>query len=201
MTPLRRVSSLKELKTKSFENLRRIATETSLTIPDNFSFASIKIETYRIRWALLALCGLCTCISYMQWIQFSIVANIIMEYYNVSYVTVDWMSLIFMVTYVILSIPISYYMDVRVSFITFPFSLWFSVCVCHKSLMVGFWWFYTGTSQVSTGWINWNKHWSMDKSVFPEWKPIFVCVPGTNCSCCVTNFYPYSSRSIGIRVV
>lgn len=101
-------------KSKSYENLRRIATETSLQIPEDFSFTTIKIETYKIRWALLLLVVLYTCISYMQWIQYSIIANIIMEYYGVSYVTVDWLSLIFMVTYVIFIFPVSYFMDCKV---------------------------------------------------------------------------------------
>lgn len=101
-------------KSKSFESLRRIATETSLQIPENFSFTSVRIETYKIRWSLLVMVIFYTALSYMQWIQYSIIANIIMEYYNVSYVIVDWLSLVFMVTYIVLIFPVSYLMDCRV---------------------------------------------------------------------------------------
>ncbi|XP_063710177.1 uncharacterized MFS-type transporter C09D4.1-like [Culicoides brevitarsis] len=100
-------------KSKSFESLRRIATETSLQIPENFSFQSVRIETYKIRWALLVMVILYTALSYMQWIQYSIIANIVMEYYNVSYIIVDWLSLVFMVTYIVLIFPVSYLMDCR----------------------------------------------------------------------------------------
>lgn len=101
-------------KSKSFESLRRIATETSLQIPENFSFNTVKIETYKIRWAMLVMVILYTALSYMQWIQYSIIANIVMEYYNVSYIIVDWLSLVFMVTYIVLIFPVSYLMDCRV---------------------------------------------------------------------------------------
>jgi MFS transporter, FLVCR family, feline leukemia virus subgroup C receptor-related protein len=100
---------------KSFEELRRLASQSSLTIPDDFSFQSLEIQVYKIRWMLLALIAADTAVSYMQWIQYSIIANIIMKYYNIDSVRVDWTSMIFMITYIIFVIPISYIMDCRVS--------------------------------------------------------------------------------------
>lgn len=105
---------------KSSESLRRITSTTSITIPENFTFSSVEIQVYKRRWILLVLCVLYTAVSYMQWIQFSIIANIIMKYYNVTSVMVDWTSMIFMVTYIILVFPVSYFMDVRVNSIFNP---------------------------------------------------------------------------------
>lgn len=111
---------------KSSESLRRITSTTSITIPDNFTFSSVEIQVYKRRWILLVLCVLYTAVSYMQWIQFSIIANVVMKYYNVTSVMVDWTSMIFMVTYIILVFPVSYFMDVKVS-LNFPLHFFFKL--------------------------------------------------------------------------
>ncbi|KOC64839.1 putative MFS-type transporter C09D4.1 [Habropoda laboriosa] len=47
----------------------------------------------------------------MQWIQYSIIANIVMFYYQVSDMMVDMTSLIYMITYIPLIFPASYLLD------------------------------------------------------------------------------------------
>nr|CAH0105864.1 unnamed protein product [Daphnia galeata] len=49
--------------------------------------------------------------SAFQWIQFSIINNLIMKYYNVDSTTVDWTSLVYMVTYIPLIFPGAWIMD------------------------------------------------------------------------------------------
>ncbi|XKL64609.1 hypothetical protein PGB90_004695 [Kerria lacca] len=68
----------------------------------------IECKTYRRRWFILALFCLCSGGSAMQWIQYSIITNIIVEYYHVSSVAVDWTSIIYMVVYIPLVFPASY---------------------------------------------------------------------------------------------
>lgn len=98
---------------QSYQSITRSISQSTLTIPENYSFTTVKIHVYKRRWAMLVLGMLSIAISYVQWIQYSIISNIISRYYGVSSVMVDWTSMIFMVMYVICVFPISYIMDVR----------------------------------------------------------------------------------------
>lgn len=51
----------------------------------------------------------------MQWIQYSIIANIAMRYYNVSSFLIDMTSMIYMITYIPLIFPASYLLNKFVS--------------------------------------------------------------------------------------
>lgn len=110
---LQDVQVMTDLSRKSYESLRRIESNTSITVPENFSFSSLAIQVYKIRWALLLLCLASIALTYMQWIQYSIVANIIMRYYRVSSLLVDWTSMVFMLSYSLLVFPVSFFMDIK----------------------------------------------------------------------------------------
>ncbi|XP_059623021.1 uncharacterized MFS-type transporter C09D4.1-like [Phlebotomus argentipes] len=101
------------LSMKSHESLRRIESNTAIVVPENFSFSSLAIQVYKMRWAMLLLCLASVTLTYMQWIQYSIVANIIMRYYRVSSLLVDWTSMVFMITYSLLVFPVSFFMDIK----------------------------------------------------------------------------------------
>lgn len=110
---LQELQDITDLSRKSYESLRRIESNTSITVPENFSFSSLAIQVYKMRWAVLLLSLASVAVTYMQWIQYSIVANIIMRYYRVSSLLVDWTSMVFMVTYTILVIPVAFFMDIK----------------------------------------------------------------------------------------
>lgn len=111
---LHKLQSLESMSQKSFESLKRIVSTTSLQVPENFSFASLEIQVYKVRWLLLVLVQLLIVLSYIQWIQYSIIANIMTRYYRVEPRIIDWTSMVFMVTYILLVFPISYLMDNKV---------------------------------------------------------------------------------------
>lgn len=98
---------------KTYQSITRSVSQSTLTIPENYSFTSVHIQVYKRRWVMLALGMLSIAISYVQWIQYSIVANVITKYYDISSVWVDWTSMIFMVMYVLCVFPISFIMDIR----------------------------------------------------------------------------------------
>jgi len=50
------------------------------------------------------------CNSY-QWIQYGIINNIFMRFYGVDSFTIDWMSMIYMLTYIPLIFPVSWLLD------------------------------------------------------------------------------------------
>ncbi|PSN41018.1 putative MFS-type transporter C09D4.1 [Blattella germanica] len=47
----------------------------------------------------------------MQWIQYSIIANIATAYYDVSLDAINWTSMIYMITYIPLVFPASWFLD------------------------------------------------------------------------------------------
>ncbi|XP_015602887.1 feline leukemia virus subgroup C receptor-related protein 2 [Cephus cinctus] len=59
-----------------------------------------EIKTYPRRWVMLVLFIFYAACTAFQWIQYSIVTNIIMTYYGVSANSVDWTSMTFMLYYV-----------------------------------------------------------------------------------------------------
>lgn len=73
------------------------------------------IKVYKRRWVVLTIYILCAAVSCFQWIEYSIITNIIMKYYNVSSVAVDWTSIIYLVLYTPLVIPASYIIDKKVN--------------------------------------------------------------------------------------
>nr|XP_022905717.1 uncharacterized MFS-type transporter C09D4.1-like [Onthophagus taurus] len=70
-----------------------------------------EVKLYKIRWVVLTLFFLYGCSSAVQWVQYSIITNIIMRYYSVTSVAVDWTSMIAMITYPPLMIPGFYFVD------------------------------------------------------------------------------------------
>jgi len=118
---IRRSKSIDNLTIKkSIESLQKIESKTSLVVPCDYSFSSIELRVYKLRWGLLVLVILYTAVSFMQWLQYSIIANIVERYYGVSSNLVDWTSMVFMISYLVLVFPISYFMDARVNIVYFP---------------------------------------------------------------------------------
>ncbi|XP_046438070.1 feline leukemia virus subgroup C receptor-related protein 2-like isoform X1 [Daphnia pulex] len=76
-----------------------------------FSPLPIQTKVYRRRWLMLVIFLLVSMSSAFQWIQFAIINNLIMKYYNVDSTTVDWTSLVYMVTYIPLIFPGAWIMD------------------------------------------------------------------------------------------
>lgn len=79
------------------------------------SYERPTIKVYKRRWIVLIIYILCNIISCFQWIEYCILTNIIMKFYNVSSVAVDWTSIIYMVLYTPLIVPASYIIDKKVS--------------------------------------------------------------------------------------
>lgn len=68
-------------------------------------------KVYRKRWAMLAMFVLLSASNGAQWIMYSVIAQIVAEFYGVSFTAVDWTSMIYMATYIVLFIPAAYLLD------------------------------------------------------------------------------------------
>lgn len=82
---------------------------------NNYIESPMKIKVYKKRWFILILYILYTAIGQFQWVEYSIIKNIVQKYYNVSYTTVDWTAMVFMLVYPIFVVPASYIIDKLVS--------------------------------------------------------------------------------------
>lgn len=51
----------------------------------------------------------------MQWIQYSIISDVVEKYYNISGKFVEWTSMVYMVSYIFLIVPGSWALDKFVS--------------------------------------------------------------------------------------
>ena len=72
-------------------------------------------KVYRRRWAMLILFVVYSMSNAFQWIQYSIIANIINRYYDVEMYIINWCSMIYMITYIPLIFPASWYLQKYVS--------------------------------------------------------------------------------------
>lgn len=68
---------------------------------------------YRRRWVMLILFSAFSMSNSYQWIQYSIISNIIAKFYGVELAAVDWLSLIYMGSYVLLIFPVTWLLEKR----------------------------------------------------------------------------------------
>ncbi|XP_046662119.1 feline leukemia virus subgroup C receptor-related protein 2-like isoform X2 [Homalodisca vitripennis] len=68
-------------------------------------------RVYRRRWVMLCLFALCSCANATHWIQYSIIANVCMYYYDVSALYINWTSMIYMAVYIPLVFPASWILE------------------------------------------------------------------------------------------
>ncbi|XP_048063641.1 feline leukemia virus subgroup C receptor-related protein 2 isoform X1 [Megalobrama amblycephala] len=66
---------------------------------------------YKKRWIIVCLFSSYSLCNSYQWIQYGIINNIFMRFYSVDTFTIDWMSMIYMLTYIPLIFPVSWLLD------------------------------------------------------------------------------------------
>ncbi|KAJ9601192.1 hypothetical protein L9F63_000660 [Diploptera punctata] len=65
-------------------------------------------KEYKRRWLMLLLFFLCSTSNSMHWLQYSIIANIMMRYYDVSSLAINWTSIIYEACYMPFVFPASW---------------------------------------------------------------------------------------------
>ncbi|XP_036406353.1 feline leukemia virus subgroup C receptor-related protein 2-like isoform X2 [Megalops cyprinoides] len=66
---------------------------------------------YKRRWFMVCLFSSYSLCNAFQWIQYGIISNIFMKFYSVDAFTIDWMSMIYMLTYIPFIFPITWLLD------------------------------------------------------------------------------------------
>lgn len=88
--------------------------EKNGTIIEMVKFES-EIQLYRMRWVILAMFMVFAIASGVQWMQYTIIANFVMKFYQVEAYMVEWTSMFFMMSYVLLTFPGLWFLDKTVS--------------------------------------------------------------------------------------
>jgi FLVCR family feline leukemia virus subgroup C receptor-related protein len=74
----------------------------------------IKCKVYNRRWLILLIFTLFNIVSTSQWTQYAIINNIIIRYYHVESVYVEWTAIIFMAVYAPAIIPALMFLEKKV---------------------------------------------------------------------------------------
>ncbi|CAG9856708.1 unnamed protein product [Phyllotreta striolata] len=70
-----------------------------------------KIKTYKRRWIILILYMIYNAVGSFQWIAYSSITNLVVKYYGVSSMVVDWTSIAYNAIYPLFVVPASYIID------------------------------------------------------------------------------------------
>lgn len=91
--------------------------EDTTSIPiDTLEGSGSPCRVYAYRWVVLCLFVVYSMSNAFQWIQFSIITGIIAQFYNVSEEMVDMTSMIYMITYIPLIFPATFFLEKKVSY-------------------------------------------------------------------------------------
>jgi MFS family permease len=71
------------------------------------------IKIYPYRWVILGLYVLITIIIEIQWLTFASVSSAAQAFYQTTALRIDFLSMIYMIVYIIMSIPASYIIDTK----------------------------------------------------------------------------------------
>lgn len=66
---------------------------------------------YKRRWLMLGLFCLVSMSNAFQWIQYSVIGNVLVDFYDVEYISVDWLSMIYMLVYIPLIFPVTWLLE------------------------------------------------------------------------------------------
>ncbi|XP_072545275.1 choline/ethanolamine transporter flvcr2a isoform X1 [Salminus brasiliensis] len=66
----------------------------------------VKIKLYKRRWVMLILFSTYSMSNAFMWLQYGIISNVFMRFYNIDTFAIDWLSMIYMLTYTLLVVPV-----------------------------------------------------------------------------------------------
>ncbi|XP_060908121.1 heme transporter FLVCR1-like [Labrus mixtus] len=74
-----------------------------------------KTETklYHRRWLMLFLFSAVSASNAFMWLQYGIISNIFMRFYNIDSLAIDWLSMIYLLTYIPLILPVLWLLENR----------------------------------------------------------------------------------------
>lgn len=76
-------------------------------------FPLMETKLYKRRWLMLFIFSIYSMSNAFMWLQYSIISNIFMRFYDISTLAIDWLSMIYFLTYIPLILPVMWLLDNR----------------------------------------------------------------------------------------
>lgn len=73
--------------------------------------SALQTHLYKRRWVIVLLFSAYSLSNAYQWIQYGIISNIIMKFYNVDGFAVDWLSMVYMLAYIPFIFPVTWLLE------------------------------------------------------------------------------------------
>lgn len=102
------------ISTQSIATLRKLTASIDIAMPEDISFAKMDVRVCKTRWLMKVCVLISLTLVNLQMFQYTIVSHTIITYYDTSMDLVNWTSLIYMLSYVIFTFPVSYLLDNRI---------------------------------------------------------------------------------------
>ncbi|KAM3594664.1 uncharacterized protein V6R79_011808 [Siganus canaliculatus] len=81
------------------------------SIPNGETGSAAATRLYNKRWAIVFLFSFYSLSNAYQWIQYGIISNIMVKFYQVEAFAVDWLSMVYMLTYIPFIFPVTWLLD------------------------------------------------------------------------------------------
>lgn len=76
-------------------------------------FPLTETKLYKRRWAMLFIFCAYSMSNGFMWLQYGIISNIFMRFYNIDTLAIDWLSMIYFLTYIPLILPVMWLLNNR----------------------------------------------------------------------------------------
>ncbi|XP_072221107.1 choline/ethanolamine transporter flvcr2a isoform X2 [Leuresthes tenuis] len=76
-------------------------------------FPLMETKLYKRRWVMLFLFSIYSMSNAFMWLQYGIISNIFVHFYNIDTLAIDWLSMIYFLTYILLIVPVMWTLDNR----------------------------------------------------------------------------------------
>lgn len=76
-------------------------------------FPLMETKLYKRRWLMLFLFCVYSMSNAFMWLQYGIISNIFMHFYSINTLSIDWLSMIYFLTYIPLILPVMWLLDNR----------------------------------------------------------------------------------------
>ncbi|XP_055086951.1 feline leukemia virus subgroup C receptor-related protein 2 isoform X3 [Periophthalmus magnuspinnatus] len=76
-------------------------------------FPLLETKLYKQRWLMLLIFSLYSMCNAFMWLQYSIISNIFMDFYSIDSLAIDWLSMIYFLTYIPFILPVTWMLDKR----------------------------------------------------------------------------------------
>lgn len=76
-------------------------------------FPLMETKLYRRRWVMLFIFSAYSMSNAFMWLQYGIISNIFMRFYGIDSLAIDWLSMIYFLTYIPLILPVTWLLENR----------------------------------------------------------------------------------------